>query len=135
MLYLNSLYDLPAIWKRLLRQHTQRCLKVLRATRKDVSITFCSNAYIQKLNAAYRKINKPTDVLSFSLDGPEMLGDIFIAVPQARANAREYGNTVIAELLYLIIHGLCHLSGHDHSTAAETTRMHRAEKTSAGAVA
>jgi len=47
--------------------------------KRQVSITMTNDAEIQKLNKQYRKIDKPTNVLSFETGDAEMLGDIFIA--------------------------------------------------------
>jgi probable rRNA maturation factor len=122
MLYFNEqLVVAPAI-RKALKTATQRCLKKI-YIKKDVSITFCSKAFIKKLNRTYRDQDKPTDVLSFSLEDSKLLGDIIIALPVARENAQKYGNTLTAELQYLIIHGLCHLLGHDHATPKETLAM------------
>ncbi|MDR1452910.1 MAG: rRNA maturation RNase YbeY [Candidatus Margulisbacteria bacterium] len=88
----------------------------------EVSVTLCDQAMIQKLNKKFRGQNQPTDVLSFDC------GDIIICPAAAAANARKYRNTLAKELLYLLIHGLCHLQGHDHSTPRETARMQKAEQ-------
>ena len=68
----------------------------------EVSITLTDNAYIHTLNKEYRKIDRPTDVLSFALDeseepdvedGPDIhvLGDIIISAERAKEQAGEYG--------------------------------------------
>lgn len=126
MLYFNEqLVVAPAILK-VLKTATQRCLKKLRI-KKELSITFCNKAFIKKLNRNYRDQDKPTDVLSFSLEDSTLLGDIIIALPVARANAQKYGNTLAAELQYLIIHGICHLLGHDHADPQATLAMRKQE--------
>ncbi|MDR1996822.1 MAG: rRNA maturation RNase YbeY [Candidatus Margulisbacteria bacterium] len=119
MLYLNQLVRVRADLAFLRRAAAELCRKTGR--RGDLSITFCSARQIQRLNQKFRRDNKPTDVLSFDS------GDIVIAPAVARSNARKYRQTLTAELLYLIIHGLCHLRGHDHSGPADTARMRRAE--------
>lgn len=89
--------------------------------RQALSITFCRKKQIQALNKKFRRQNKPTDVLSFAS------GDIVIATALAKSNAKKYHNTLTAELLYLIVHGLCHLSGHDHTKIKDTVQMRQAE--------
>jgi probable rRNA maturation factor len=88
----------------------------------EVSVTLCGKAMIQRLNKEFRGQNKPTDVLSFAG------GDIIICPAVAAANARKYRNAPANELLYLLIHGICHLQGHDHGAPRETARMQRAER-------
>jgi probable rRNA maturation factor len=43
-----------------------------------------------------------------------MLGEILICLPQAKRQAKEYGNTEQRELSFLFVHGLLHLLGYDH---------------------
>ncbi|GBR75742.1 rRNA maturation RNase YbeY [Candidatus Termititenax persephonae] len=92
-----------------------------RAGLQDISVTFCSQQLIRELNKKFRGQNKPTDVLSFAT------GDIVICPALAAVNARRYGNSLAAELLYLLVHAACHLCGHDHAGARAAARMHVAE--------
>jgi probable rRNA maturation factor len=94
----------------------------------EVSLVLCDDAFIQDLNAQYRKKNKPTDVLSFEQDGirPDgvrMLGDIIISMETL---ARECANDAAhmrADVRLLFCHGLLHLLGHDHPTRAARALM------------
>ena len=98
----------------------------------EVSVTFCDNAYIKKLNKKYRNKNSHTDVLSFPMyDFPEdegelfpgdealSLGDIVISVERAVEQAKELGNTFEREVAFLAIHSTLHLLGYDHERSAE----------------
>ncbi len=87
---------------------------------------------MQKLNRLYRKKDKTTDVLSFSLlEGKKLktgkgsipLGDVVLSVPQTRRQALEQGKEFKAELALLLTHGILHLLGYDHGTKAEERRM------------
>ena len=75
-----------------------------------VAVEFVDEGRIQELNLEYRRLDEPTDVLSFGVDeagapnGPRELGDIVIC-PEHTADVRE-----------AIIHGALHLSGMDHET-------------------
>lgn len=95
---------------------------------KIISLTICGSQRIQTLNRRFRHQDKPTDVLSFSLDDPVMLGDIFIALPVAQRNARWYENgNIRRELEHLAIHGTLHLLGYDHHSDDEANIMERLE--------
>lgn len=98
----------------------------------EVSVTFCDNDYIRKLNREYRSKDKATDVLSFPLydfneedeevflEGESIaLGDIVISLERAREQAKEIGNTFIEEVAFLTIHSMLHLLGYDHERSAE----------------
>lgn len=104
--------------------------------RTEVSLTLVDDNFIRELNRVYRNIDKPTDVLSFALEetGPEeiiiqedigerLLGDIFISVPTAINQAKEYGHSPKRELAFLAVHGFLHLLGYDHETEAEAREM------------
>ena len=76
-------------------------------------LTFVNEKTIQDLNFKYRKINRPTDVLSFPLedmkicpDGIVRLGDIVIC----RRQAKKKGHAIP----FLIKHGVLHLLGRHH---------------------
>jgi probable rRNA maturation factor len=75
-----------------------------------VAIEFVDEERIAELNERYRALAKPTDVLSFPIDGaehlqsPRELGDVLICLPQT-ADVRE-----------AILHGVLHLLGMDHET-------------------
>jgi len=102
-----------------------------------ISIAVVDPAEIADLNRRYRKIEGPTDVLSFPCDDPEAmvadgepvtLGDIIIAPEIAETNAREYGSTIEAELNLLLVHGVLHLLGYDHIEAADAEAMENREE-------
>lgn len=94
----------------------------------EVSVLFCDDDRIRTLNREYRNLDKPTDVLSFEQPpGPapevRVLGDIVISLETvegrnagARARMRE-------DVRLLFCHGMLHLLGYDHATAAERRCM------------
>jgi len=79
-----------------------------------VSLSFVSKERIKKLNRKYRRKNKPTDVLSFSMREGYLLGDVVICSKVARSNAKKFGSSLKAEIARLFIHGTLHLLGMDH---------------------
>lgn len=80
----------------------------------EVSITLVDDDEIRKINRKYRKINKPTNVLSFELSDPFLLGDIFISLDTVRAQAKEVGISFDAHVAHMVVHGVLHLLGYDH---------------------
>jgi len=63
--------------------------------------------------------------LSFPAKDDANLGDIAISVETAAVQAKENGLTFENEVAQLILHGLLHLSGHDHET--DSGEMNRLE--------
>ena len=86
----------------------------------DLSVLFCGKEKIQRLNEQYRNKNEPTDVLSFVMgeyEGDRFIpGDIVISPEAAEENARAFGVSPNEELRRLLVHGILHLSGMDHTT-------------------
>jgi probable rRNA maturation factor len=115
-----------------LQMHGDTMMKRLRVQSQDVTIMLVDDAAIKKLNRQYRKKNKPTDVLSFSMKegeftqfAPTMLGDIVISVQTAEKQAKEKKHTLQKEVTFLAAHGLLHLLGYDHETDKEEEAMNK----------
>jgi probable rRNA maturation factor len=93
----------------------------------EVSLLFCDDARIRDLNARFRGMDKPTNVLSFP--GPEpietahVLGDIAIAYETVAREAEEQGKPLPHHLCHMIVHGFLHLLGFDHETDEEAEAM------------
>ncbi len=95
---------------------------------RTVGVRFVSPTLIQKLNRQYRKINRPTDVLSFKLTADRLqvtdyLGDLLICSSEAQKNARRQKISLREELIRLLAHGVLHLAGFDHATKSEERKM------------
>ena len=98
----------------------------------EVSVTFVDDEGIRELNNKFRKMDKPTDVLSFPLmdyegesDEPYFdelahnLGDIVISLERAMAQANEFGHSFEREVAFLTAHSMLHLLGYDHELSEE----------------
>lgn len=70
---------------------------------------------MRTLNASYRKKDSSTDVLSFELYENNVMGELYICPDDIEKNARMLKHTFENEFLEIVIHGLLHLSGYDHS--------------------
>ena len=87
------------------------------------NLIIVDNSYIHELNKTYRNIDRETDVITFALEDEDtlivpseerILGDIYISIDKARAQAEEYGHSLLRELSFLAVHGFYHLLGYDH---------------------
>ena len=98
---------------------------VLRGERRQarISITFLGRDAMRRLNAEHKGHDRPTDVLSFALDGPdgEPLGDVYICPWVARREAAARKISVREELVRLVVHGTLHALGHVHPEGAGRT--------------
>ncbi len=93
-----------------------------------VTLVLTGDREVRELNARFRGLDRPTDVLAFPLDDPDYLGDVVISVERAREQAPRFHNDFESELARLIAHGILHLLGHDHHTSVEGRRMKAAER-------
>jgi probable rRNA maturation factor len=130
-------------------------LKVLDELGRDgweLSVLYCGDAFIKNLNARYRNLDEPTDILSFSqgespggagispapgispASGPPETGegekgepvpagDLVISLDSLTKNAEYFGVPRDEELRRLLIHGILHLTGMDHRTNEPTEPM------------
>ena len=97
--------------------------------KKEFTIFLTNNLKMKKLNNKFRKVNKPTDVLSFPLKMKmkrnTYLGDI--AISYEIVNKRSKKSPFDHELDKMWIHGYLHLSGHDHIKYKDFKKMSRKE--------
>ena len=121
---------LPRSSRDRLRRRLHRAMVAAGVGEAEVALSLIDDAEMQALNRSYRRKDRPTDVLSFSMregEGaelhPELLGDLVISVDTARRQAAEHAHDLDAELLHLAVHGLAHLLGYDHATTGEEQRM------------
>lgn len=123
----NALPPLSSRWWRCLGIEIQRMLRYRRP--RTVGVRRLSLREIQRYNAQYRGKDRPTDILSFEpsaemrRDDPDYLGDLLICVEYAAAEAKRRGISTEEELGRLVIHGVLHLVGYDHATAADERTM------------
>jgi probable rRNA maturation factor len=111
--------------QRKIKEIIRRILQYLKVDKEiEISVLFTDDKFIRTLNNKYRGIDKPTDVLSFSLqegaikspevESDKLLGDIIISVETAQKQADNLNHSMEKELTVLLIHGLLHLTGYDH---------------------
>lgn len=119
----------------------------------DIAVLFVSQKTMHKYNKEYRNKDSATDVLSFPFY-PHLkprqrikaktpddlnLGDIIICpeyVFKQLSDAYDWDDKSEKEkralldkrIVVLIVHGLCHLLGYEHETAAQYKSMRRKEK-------
>ena len=104
----------------------------------ELAIMLTDDAGIRTLNANWRGIDKPTNVLSFPAlqptgptspdDAPRMLGDIAIAYETMRREADDEQKPFDHHLSHLAIHGFLHLIGYDHETDEDAEEMENLER-------
>ena len=89
-------------------------------------IVLCNDEEIWRINKEYRKIDRPTDVITFAIfadsnpdevfimDGEINLGEIIISLDTIKAQAEQNRVTTEDESRLIAAHGMLHLLGFDH---------------------
>jgi probable rRNA maturation factor len=99
----------------------------------EISVQLADDAQIRALNAQWRGVDKPTNVLSFpaapsgKIARAPLLGDIVLSFETAEREAAEEGKSLADHCAHLVVHGFLHLLGFDHEDAAEADRMEALE--------
>jgi probable rRNA maturation factor len=90
---------------------------------------------MRQLNARYRGIDRPTDVLAFAMRegafaalNPQVLGDVVLSAETALRQAQARHRSLAEELTHLVIHGTLHVLGYDHETSAADAKLMRAKE-------
>lgn len=111
-------------------------------------VVFVEAEEIRALNGQTRGMDKVTDVLSYPAldgikgkalskkdypycadeDGNLLIGSIVVCTQRAKEQAEEYGHSYKRELHYLIVHGVMHCLGYDHTTDEERAEMREKEE-------
>jgi probable rRNA maturation factor len=101
----------------------------------ELSVMFSDDAHVQRLNADWRGMDKPTNVLSFPAFPtkagdplPPMLGDIVLAAETVAREAGLESKPLEHHMAHLVIHGVLHLIGYDHETDDEAEEMEAIER-------
>jgi len=80
-----------------------------------------------RINGLYRKIKKPTNVLSFRYG--DDYGEILICPQIIRQEAKKTGYSYTKQMTWMILHGMIHLAGLHHEKSAKSqARFVRLEK-------
>ena len=102
----------------------------------SVEITLCDDDFMTVQNRRFMGKRGTTDVLSFpqltTQTSPtkyqgQFLGDILVSLDQAARQAKLQKSLLRREVLFLIMHSILHLLGHDHGSAVERQKMQALE--------
>ena len=103
----------------------------------EVAVLGCDDARAAALNAAFRGVERPTNVLAWparALDpaappagGP--LGDVALSYDRCAAEARAQAKPLAHHASHLVVHAVLHLLGHDHAGEGEAALMEGLERT------
>jgi probable rRNA maturation factor len=109
-----------------LRRAAELALKRGRARdASQLTILLAGDQRLKDLNRQFRGRNKPTNVLSFPVEGQNdvYLGDIALAYGVTADEARAGAKRFVDHAMHLTVHGVLHLLGFDHETDRDAAVM------------
>ena len=119
----------PDFNQNIVEQAAVTTLDMLKISGSDLTIVLTDDEEIRILNRDFLAQDSPTDVLSFpagEMDpdtGRRYLGDVVVSMPRAADQALVRGHAVENEVQLLVIHGVLHLLGYEHSTKNDKVQM------------
>ena len=101
----------------------------------ELSIVLADDSKMRLLNRKFRKIDRSTDVLAFSMGegedseiNPALLGDVVISLETAERCAKQLNTAKEKEVYRYLTHGILHLLGYDHQRKHERKTMKAKEE-------
>lgn len=117
-----------------IERFVRRALAAEGVAQAEIGVVLVDDRRIAAIHRRWLGVPGPTDVITFDLAaGPALpaailAGDIVVSAETARRVARQVGWTPRQELLYYVVHGLLHLTGHDDLTPAARRGMRARER-------
>jgi rRNA maturation RNase YbeY len=105
----------------------ENILKDNKVSEAVVGIILLNNKKIKKINKEFLSHDYITDVISFRLEDEPLEGEVYISVEKAEEQAKDYGVSLMNEILRLVAHGVLHLVGYDDDTPEKRNEMHQLE--------
>ncbi|MFA5751342.1 MAG: rRNA maturation RNase YbeY [Candidatus Paceibacterota bacterium] len=85
--------------------------------RYSLSIGYVSEEESKRINKKYRNKNKPANVLSFPFSNES--GEILLCPDTIKRDTKKFSRTFPELLQFMVIHGMLHLKGMQHSSRME----------------
>jgi probable rRNA maturation factor len=100
--------------KTALRSWIESVIKKEGYSLEELTIIFCSDEYLYKMNVEYLKHDTYTDIITFDLSSVKhsINGELYISIDRVKENAKANSVTISNELHRVIIHGTLHLCGY-----------------------
>ena len=115
--------------KKLLRESVRFIIQHEEKYAGDISVIFCSDQYLLKINEQYLNHDYYTDIVTFDyVENSVISGDLFISVDRVTENSKQMNVDFQEELHRVVFHGILHLLGYKDKTDAEKLLMRRKEE-------
>ena len=90
----------------------------------DITIVFCDDNYLHKINLEFLDHDTYTDIITFDYSvGNEIVSEVYISVDRVSENAKKYKQTFENEIHRVMVHGVLHLCGYKDKLAEDKQIM------------
>lgn len=90
----------------------------------DITIVFCDDNYLHKINLEFLDHDTYTDIITFDYSvGNEVISEMYISVDRVSENAKKYKQTFENEIHRVMVHGVLHLCGYKDKLAEDKQIM------------
>ncbi|MDW8274328.1 MAG: rRNA maturation RNase YbeY [Chitinophagales bacterium] len=121
--------DVSLRHKKLLKEFITQQFFKFRKKKLSLSVIFCSDDYLLRINQHFLGHDFYTDVITFPLEEKptRVTAEIYISVERVWDNSRKPDNDFYSELLRVLFHGLIHLCGRNDKTKQQALAMREEE--------
>ena len=117
-----------SIHKKTLILHLNSLIKNELKKAGDLTVIFCSDEYLLKMNKECLDHDYYTDIITFDyVEEGVISGDLFISIDRVMENAVKYETEPLKELYRVVFHGTLHLVGYNDKTEDEQRLMEEKE--------
>jgi probable rRNA maturation factor len=94
----------------------------------EINFIFCNDNYLLQINNEFLKHDFYTDIITFDYSRKKKIsGDLYLSLERIEENAVIFGNSLLDEILRVMIHGVLHLMGYNDKTKNERKIMREKE--------
>jgi rRNA maturation RNase YbeY len=95
---------------------------------ENLSVVFCSDAFLIEMNRSYLNHDFYTDIITFDYsDWPTLSGELYISLDRVQENSIELKQEFLTELRRVCVHGILHLCGYKDKLLEEEMQMREME--------
>ena len=112
-----------------IKEHIACLFKKEKTNLASLDIVFTNRKEIMRINKQFLHHSYYTDIITFNLahHSKDVVGEIYICVPEVKLNALHYETSFTKELQRVIFHGCLHLCGYRDKTPTEIEQMRKKE--------
>lgn len=114
-------------FKKPILKNTKKILQIMKCSNPIIYINLLNDREMQLVNNNQRNKNVPTNIISLSTGfNNNLLGEVFLSFETIKKEFLENktkDKNMMNYIKYLLIHGILHLLGYDHTNDQDTLRM------------